>query len=651
MNRLIFISLAIAAAAAVGPANAEATPKFDLLAAAPVTANGLSDQKSERINPALASLKPSSDGLFVARGGLVSVRYNSDILRTLKITEGSEAMPANRFAINELRFAAPSGNFADFAGGNLPSYAMNLSINGKLLQRWLTATPKLDVDQARIYYQWQDQSGAVWFVSSHAHSLLVLNTTPHLQLNSAEFLIGSALAQQLNDAKLDGQIIGIQDIQMPVIEGPQTLASNSCEAPVWPSATLKADVRLIETNGIQQMRCDGCDGPGNNDATLVVAPNAVLRNVGPTDVPWYQKFTGIFPPYLNDQHPYLVWGMYRQDSDGVLRQIGRSGVKHAYFAQNTGCSCDSQGRILGRNCSDAYSAGTNDTPGSVACTNDFCFQGKREEILPAEGLFFRCGSNFDPNCDGDQSDQVQYGPYENRMLINESELTGIPGNIDTGNRWFLDAWYLVRDESTWLDNIGTRQVAPTYSSGIWLFNQNLGPFQQGTVLDRWDADLPNLAGHQLSIVETPLGKVQVSVRVRRIPGDRWEYQNTVFNADFMTAEYAVESFWPRLISQSSFSQIGFRSENFGAQHTASRMVDLDRNTANDWTRTSSGNTVRFTAPLGSSQPWGSVYTYIYTATAPPGGNTTIEFRVPAGFVHEGTVLGPNPDVMLSSGFE
>ncbi len=610
----------------------------------------IAEQKT-RSNPAAPFLTPSEDGTFLARGGLVAVRYNTDILRTLNIMESSEAMPSNRFAVNELRFVAASGNFSDFVSGALPSYAMNLQVRGQLLQHWLTATPQLDTEKTRIYYNWQDQSGAVWFVSSHAHSLLVLNTTPHLQLNSAEFLIGPALAERLNDQQLNGQIIGIQDIQMPVIEGPTTLTRNSCEIPVWPTATLKADVRLTETNGIQQMRCNGCDGPNNNEATVVIAPNATLRNVGVTDVPWYEKFSGFFQPYLNDQHPYLVWAMYRQDSDGVLRQIGRSGVKHAYFAQNLGCSCASDGRILGQNCVDTYSAATNDTPGDALCTSNFCFQGKREEILPAAGLYFRCGSEYDPNCDGDQSDHVQYGPYENRMLVNESELTGVVGNLETGTRWFTDAWYIVRDEGNWIDNIGTREVFPSYSSGIWLFNQNIAPFRQGTVLDRWDNDLPTLAAHRLSMIETPLGNVQVSVRVRRIPGDRWEYQNTVFNADFQTAAYAIESFWPRLISQSSFSEVAFRSENFGAQQIATRMVDLDRNTANDWTRSSATNVARFTAPVGSSHPWGAVYTYIYTSAVPPGGNSTIEFRVPAGFVYDGTVLGPNPDVMLSSGFE
>ena len=57
----------------------------------------------------------------------------------------------------------------------------------------------------------------------------------------------------------------------------------------------------------------------------LVAPSSSLVNLqglDGADVPWFTKFTGPFPPYNNDQHPYLIWNMYRIDSNGKMEQIG-----------------------------------------------------------------------------------------------------------------------------------------------------------------------------------------------------------------------------------------------------------------------------------------------------------------------------------------
>jgi hypothetical protein len=53
-------------------------------------------------------------------------------------------------------------------------------------------------------------------------------------------------------------------------------------------------------------------------------------------VPWYSKFSGSFPPYNNDQHPFLVWNMYRV-ANGAIQQIGASGMKHAFLTINSNC--------------------------------------------------------------------------------------------------------------------------------------------------------------------------------------------------------------------------------------------------------------------------------------------------------------------------
>jgi hypothetical protein len=87
------------------------------------------------------------------------------------------------------------------------------------------------------------------------------------------------------------------------------------------------------------------------------------------------------PPYGNDQHPYLIWNLYRTNSDGRLEQIGRSGVKHAWLTTNGSCldsTAEHDSHILGRGCLDTYGTGNNDTSSDL---------GPRSEIVPATGIW------------------------------------------------------------------------------------------------------------------------------------------------------------------------------------------------------------------------------------------------------------------------
>ncbi|MDP1270723.1 hypothetical protein, partial [Klebsiella pneumoniae] len=87
-----------------------------------------------------------------------------------------------------------------------------------------------------------------------------------------------------------------------------------------------ADVMLIELTGESR--------PVNGGGTdRIVIPTARLQNSGAADVPWYRQFTGTFPPYNNDQHPYLMWNLY-QEKDGRFTQIAASALKHAFYTTN-----------------------------------------------------------------------------------------------------------------------------------------------------------------------------------------------------------------------------------------------------------------------------------------------------------------------------
>lgn len=167
-----------------------------------------------------------------------------------------------------------------------------------------------------------------------------------------------------------------------------------------------------ETFDLRLSRCNGCTGAGGN-GQAVFTPSSTLRNnvnngstsatiagdplgtsaaLYAADIPWYSKFSGNFAPYNNDQHPYLIWNLYRLNRDGSIDQIGRSGVKHAFLTLNTNCiENPGDSHILGRGCANVYSVSNNDSNSAL---------GPRSEIVPASNVWGRCGSVYDTNCDG-----------------------------------------------------------------------------------------------------------------------------------------------------------------------------------------------------------------------------------------------------------
>ncbi|MDP1270841.1 hypothetical protein, partial [Klebsiella pneumoniae] len=86
------------------------------------------------------------------------------------------------------------------------------------------------------------------------------------------------------------------------------------------------DVALIQIGTVAYQGRQGVGGP------IKVAPSATLKSLGFGDAAWIPKFQTLsfydIPGYPRDQHPFLVWNMYRI-ADGRIEQLGASGVKHA----------------------------------------------------------------------------------------------------------------------------------------------------------------------------------------------------------------------------------------------------------------------------------------------------------------------------------
>ena len=239
--------------------------------------------------------------------------------------------------------------------------------------------------------------------------------------------------------------------------------------------------------------CMTCDGPGGNDGIASVAPNSTLRNnvnLGSQQVDdlgrserHEQRALGRQrrvardvqrpnPPYNNDQHPFLIWNMYRVNADGSIDQIGRSGVKHAFLTINAGCldSCN-EFDSLGRGCGDTYGSGNNDSPGDM---------GPRSEIVPADGIWGRCGSIWDSTCTGTQHSNGN-GSWTQRMQVHESQ---IDPAANPGATYMMESWYIAREDINIENSMATINGTPHYASNQWSLNSQSG-FKLGPAVNRW----------------------------------------------------------------------------------------------------------------------------------------------------------------------
>ena len=619
---------------------------FTLLGAM-LVGSALAAQDSQFIELKPAATLPAGLPLS-ATGGEALVLFHPGSMAAFDFEPiSANTTPANS-AAQTLQLIAPSGQLARFGTGNTPNLRLHLRIDSRQIDQLLTGRSGMDGSSI----DWIDEQGALWLKFINLHSQIDVKQG-ELRIKNADAMAGPALRVLLNPNERSAIFLGEGRVTMRLQGNLVPSAASSCAVPNWPTETQKADVALTDIQGIFALRCNGagCDGPGAGNPKVVIAPSAALENVGSKDVPWYQKFNGNFPPYGNDQHPMLIWNMYRIDNDGRMRQIGQSGVKHAFFTINGACSCPA-GFILGLQCTDVYGALTNDTPTNGDCTiPSECHQGPRAEILPRTAQWARCGSIYDGNCDGSDADTVPYTSFEHRMLVDENEL-----DATLGERYFFESWYLVRDDGQIRNNIGSRTVGVNWippamnAQGRWVVGANAGEFQNGSALERKMAQSPPAnALSRFTALKTPHGTVQIGAYAKPFSANFWRYDYTVMNLD--AALSSTEGSEPnlRLLDSRGVTQF-FIALPQGATVANPRFLDADQNAANNWsiTRTTGGLVFSTTS---ADLRWGTLYSFGFDSNiAPAEGSTSVTFGEETdGFSTR--MLAPSEDQMLSDGFE
>lgn len=568
-----------------------------------------------------------------ASGGELGFRFNLDLLRHigLGVEIGKDARRDGEYVVfaladaESLEFDAPHGHFQRFRGGAVRAAGRLVLRSGdeRIELRGFRLRPRganaLDLELV-------DGAGRAWFDIDHL--MQTVDDDARLRVPTMDLRIGAALARRLGKPSLAGLYIADLRLVANLIPGAKTVAvPDSCASPNWPGSAgngYQADV-LLEAMSMQMMRCRqasnptaSCDGPGTDDGEVVFAPNSTLRNGNDNnangaqgactagnpctaDVPWHTKFSGTFPPYNNDQHPYLIWNLYRIDASGRLEQIGRSGVKHAFLTTNIGCAevCGDN-QILGRGCGDTYSTGNNDNNNSL---------GPRSEIVPASGEWGRCGSIYDPDCNGQQNPGGNDN-WSQRLIVRESQ---IDPAANPGARYFAESWYVIRDDVDIENTMGYLGVTPRYAL-VWQLPSSAG-LNPGPVINAWvdpQNPGPNASNNVLQTVE---GRTRVAAKVTALGGGSYRYDFAVMNLDFARALTESSGSKLRVLANRGFDS--FRVAVDAASVSAISFSDGDGNAANDWTGTLAGGALTWTAPGAATLDWGTLYSFSFVADAAP----------------------------------
>ena len=499
--------------------------------------------------------------------------------------------------LGALEFHAPAGNFEAFLDGR-----MVLGANFQLARNGNT----ISVDRLVIQRNANDKHGLMLldgngmplFSASHIH----VYTQPdrsRLVMERMDVRMSQELADLLGVPEWGGLFVGelALDALLHIPAGAKTdgRGSPACDGrPQWSTEGFDVDVELIAMGQVSDRGTVVEDGK----TFEILTPSARLKNdsnLSAADVPWYTKFTGPFPPHNNDQHPYLIWNLYRI-SDGRLEQVGVSGMKHAFLTINVSCTINcgnggipqADGHILWPGCEDVYGVGNNDSPGDL---------GPRGGINPRTGLFESTGSFFDQDGNGVQ-DNSSSAPGENRMRVWVEDLQ------TPDAQYLFESWYVIRDDVNIYNGMGYHPLTPNNTSGNnWQYG--LGPFAQGRALDEWVAPGGTPASGAMNVLfdQDEIGHLQILARAEEVTEGRWRYTYVVKNYD---VDHGIESF--AINANTTVDNWHFH--------------DPDQDDTNEWLNEDSGTQLIFSAPIVDDSvvnplTWGQAYTFGFESDAPP----------------------------------
>lgn len=586
--------------------------------------------------------------LWSVWGGEVGVRWNRDLAGDVGMRisapkgalDGLSSRAHERFALRRsgsLAFHVENGYFRGFDDGSLQAeggYVITLPDGSKIdfsdFRLRSNASDPLILD-------FVGSDGKAWFYIDRLMYELT-HDNKVLDVAAMDMRISAQLAQRIGHPEVAGWAIAdvkmVTDVQRSG-DGTAALAAvfHWTGDPAPNGGVYETDL-FMKSFQMSYTRCQGCTGTAGT-GSVVFTPSSTLKNnvnngtlattipgqgeigtstaLWTSGVPWNQKFTGNKPPYNNDQHPFLIWNLYRTNADGSIEQIGRSGVKHAWLTTNGSCadSTDHDSHVLGRGCSDTYGTGNNDTSSDL---------GPRSEIIPALGLWGRCGSIYDPDCTLSIHSGGN-GPYDQRMIVREQQISPA---LNTGATYLFESWYIARDDINPYNSMATVTGVPNWTGSTWSpgggANYKLGP-----AIDRWvDPANPGTNARSTELANKE-GRAKLAVKVTDLGNGTWRYDYAVMNFDFARAVTSGGGSNPDMPDTNTLKVLSNRGFNRfsvalpdGAVVSSTRFSDGDVNAVNDWTVDTASGAVSWNAPTsGNTLDWGTLFSFSLTVNKPP----------------------------------
>lgn len=568
------------------------------------------------------------------RESRTSVSFNEPLLHDLglgihKVRRGNTPFVPHAVAVHagpRLVFAARnvSGNAADVEGlvfehllgpgiGHRGGFELHWRDGVLSFDRFVLAA----ASDPRTF-ELRTRDGFTAFRADFAHA----ETDPdsgRIQLFNLDLRISHELARRLGRPDIEDLTVGVLEIDATAVAPASAKILGT--PPSCSDWSGDRDVALINLGSAQQWQ--------RGSGVVAISPSATLKNVGTANVPWYVYFSGPFSPHDNDQHPFLTWNIYRH-ANGRFEQIGTSAAKHAFYSVNTNCdpgACTGAsapggfGHILGLGCEDVYSQSSN---------NSLSYLSYRSEITAHLGEWNHTGSHFDQNGDGVQDHNGQGENFMNHgALVAESDLQV------AGAQYFIDAWYVVRDDVNIFNTMGWRQITPNFNGSIWTF-ANASGFTNGAAASAWVAESNPPAGSMNTVLTQPDGHLRVVVKTTDLGGGQTRYEYAVANHDF---DRQVGSFFV---------------PTQGTVVTDPYFHDVDRIASTDWTATQDGNGITWTKVGTDGLDWGTTFNFGFTAPTTPVAAYAMLGAVAAGnpATLAITTLAPEADGMVfRNGFE
>lgn len=609
-----------------------------------------------------------SDQVWSAWGGTVGMRWNRELAGDIGLgfAQPTGQLPEQSARQHDL-FPLRQAGSIDFrvSNGNLQAF-----VGGSLQARggYVLTTPSGDIDLTDFRLRTRNDDpllldlvgadGKSWFYIDRLMYELVENNHV-LAVRTMDVRISPELAIRLGhpdmarwaiaDMEMTTQVQRQGSGAVPNGGGVYDWAGTPAVRPLGepqppPGAINEADL-FMKTFSVQYSRCNGCTG-ASSAGQVVFTPTSTLQNnvnngtaiatipgdplgtstaLWAADIPWYSKFTSNSPPYNNDQHPYLIWNMYRFNSDGTIDQIGRSGVKHAFLTTNQGCASGhgTNSHVLGRQCSDTYGAGNNDSNEDL---------GPRSEIIPATNQWGRCGSIYDTNCDG-SSNTSGNGNYSQRLIVVESQMDPA---VQIGATYLFESWYLAREDINIFNSMATRGMVPARSGSTWAVGGGAS-YLLGPAVDRWLTIAPLAQRFGSSEFASSEGHVKIAVKAFDLGGGSWRYECAVMNLDFARAYTEGSEAAHNLKVIHNFGLDRFSIADGGTISNLS-FSDGDLDPANNWTATNTGGTITWAAPANPSPlpnvpavlnplNWGMMFRFSYVSNASVPGSSEISLHV------------------------